>query len=230
MKNIIFLMIIITVTFSCSSNKRHHKKHHAADNTRYTREDLNVRLWQERFENRDRDVYLQKDSIVNALKISPNDRIVDVGAGTGFFLKQFSEKVGVLGKVYAVDISPGFIKFLHERKELESIENLVVVKGKEESTTLKAKSVNKVFVCDTFHHFGNPKNMLNDFKTVLKPGGELFVVDFNRVVGQSRKWIIDHIHMSKADYIKQIESFGFKFEEDIKTSLKENFMLKFTVR
>jgi ubiquinone/menaquinone biosynthesis C-methylase UbiE len=206
------------------------KSHHAADNKRYTKEDLNVKLWQERFENRDRDVYQQKDSIVNAMKIQPNDRIVDVGAGTGFFLKQFNDKVGAMGKVYAVEISPGFITFLRERKELENLLTLEVVKGQEISTMLKDNSVNKIFVCDTFHHFGNPKYMLNDFKRILKPGGEIFIVDFNRVEGKSRKWILDHIHKSKQDYIKQIESFGFKFEEDIKTSLKENFLLKFTVR
>lgn len=223
----IFLILLVSCSSRTLLKETTTKKEH---NEKFLKESLDVRLWQEKFENRDRDVYVNKEKIVEALDISKSDHIVDVGAGTGFFLKLLNEKLGDAGKLYAVDISPGFVDFMKARKKAENLNKLTVIKGDDDSTNLKDNSVNIVFLCDTYHHFDNPKEMLKDLKRILRSGGYMYVVDFDRSKGKLKKWLLKHISKSKKDYIKEIVSHGYELVEDMKVPLEDNFMLKFRVK
>lgn len=229
MKILIQIYLLISL-ISCAVGKDKHHKHHKYDgsmNEKYLRDDLDVKLWQERFENRDRDVYKNRNKIVAAMKLKPGQNIADVGAGTGFYLKLLHDKVAPTGEVHAVEISPGFVKYLNARAKHEKLENVKVVKGGLDKTGLAVASMDKIFVCDTYHHFDHPGKMLTDFRNVLKKNGELIIVDFNRVEGKSRKWVLGHIKKNKSEYISEIEAYGFKFSHESKLNLDENFMLHF---
>ena len=223
-------LILCFLCVACSTQKHTHNSPQVSDNAKFLKDDLDVKLWQERFENRDRDVYKNKDQIVQNLQLKAGDRVVDVGAGTGFFLKPLHDQVGEKGLVYAVEISPAFVKFLRARGDKEGITNLKVIKGGLDQTNLPIGSVDKVFVCDTYHHFDKPQNMLDDFRKILKPGGELIIVDFDREKGKSREWIAKHIKLSKEDYINQIQGYGFELKRESGDFLTENFMLHFKVK
>jgi ubiquinone/menaquinone biosynthesis C-methylase UbiE len=166
--------------------------------------------------------------MIESLNIKKGESVADIGAGTGAFLKLLSDKTGPAGKVYAVDISDEFVKHMKKRKVKEKLLNLEVVKGEMEKTTLPENSIDVVFICNTYHHFGNYKAMLEDIKKILKKNGRLSIVEFDKVPGKSRQWVIDHIRAEKKVFLSEIISAGFKFEGEANIPFKENFMLNFS--
>ncbi len=59
-------------------------------------------------------------------------------------------------------------------------------------------------------------------------GGDMFVVDFERIPGLSSNFILGHVRAPKATVIAEIEASGFKLVEEIDLKgLKENYLLRF---
>jgi predicted methyltransferase len=87
--------------------------------------------------------------------------------------------------------------------------------------------VDVAFVCDTYHHFEDPKAMLASIRRALRPGGTLVVVDFERIPGTSPDWILKHVRAGKEDFRREIEASGFRFGEEVKL-MRENYFLRFT--
>lgn len=215
MKILIFLLLFI----SCDQENHH-------GNKRFTRD---INQWVQTFESDERDVYKHRDRMIESLNIKKGESVADIGAGTGAFLKLLSDKTGPAGKVYAVDISDEFVEHMKKRKVKEKLSNLEVVKGEMEKTTLPENSIDVVFICNTYHHFGNYKAMLEDMKKILKKNGRLSIVEFDKVPGKSRQWVIDHIRAEKKVFLNEIISAGFKFEGEANIPFKENFMLNFSL-
>src|SRR5688500_17123768 len=61
-----------------------------------------------RFETESREIFANRDKIIDTCRVKPGIRIADVGAGTGLFTRLFAKEVGPQGKVYAVDIARNF--------------------------------------------------------------------------------------------------------------------------
>jgi len=51
------------------------------------------------------DVVAQRDRIVEALRLQPGERVLDVGSGPGFLASAIADRVGASGQVCGVDIS-----------------------------------------------------------------------------------------------------------------------------
>lgn len=190
--------------------------------------DLDPEAWQQRFEVESREVFACREAIVAALGLAPGDRVADVGSGTGLFLAPFAGKVGADGRVYAVDISPRLVEFLERRVRDEGLSNVAVVLSEAGSTRLAPGSVGHAFVCDTYHHFVEYEAMLASLHEALRPGGQLVVVDFDRIPGTSRQWLLDHVRAGKETVREEIEAAGFEFVEEVEIEgFAENYLLRF---
>ncbi len=65
----------------------------------------------------------------------------------------------------------------------------------------------------------------------LRPGGSLFLVDFERIPGVSREWLLKHVRAGKDVFTAEIEKSGFELVEEVEVKgLKENYFLKFRRR
>jgi SAM-dependent methyltransferase len=197
-------------------------------NDKYLTPDLDVEEWTKRFETESRELYRARQNIVDALALSSGMAIADVGAGTGLFVGPFARAVGAQGVVYAVDISPRFVEHLKQRVEHEGLEAVRVVQSNARSVELPADSVDVAFVCDVYHHFEYPKAMLASLRAALRPGGALVVVDFERIPGTTRDWVVEHVRAGKPEFIEEMERAGFELEREISVEgLSENYMLRF---
>jgi ubiquinone/menaquinone biosynthesis C-methylase UbiE len=159
----------------------------------------------------------------------PGMRIADVGAGTGFFAEMFAEKVGPGGRVYAVDIVPAFIELIRTKVQEDNLDNVVPVLCTDDSVELPPRSIDLAFICDTYHHFEYPLSTMTTLHEALVPGGEVVVVDFIRIPGASREWVINHVRAGQDEFIGEIESVGFELVErgDDLDFLDENYVMRF---
>lgn len=183
----------------------------------------------ERFETESREVYNHRNEIVAALSLEEGMEVADIGAGTGFFSRMMARKVGPTGKVYAVEIAAAFLKHINERAEKEAIENIELVLCDQKSTNLPPESIDLAFACDTYHHFEFPYRTLKSIHRALRPDGVLVIVDFERIEGVSREWILGHVRCGKGTVTDEIEDSGFDLVEEV-PMLQENYILRFKKR
>jgi len=190
---------------------------------------LDVDRFVERFETESREVFRERERIVADLGLRPGDDVADVGAGTGLFTLPIAQAVGPEGRVYAVDIAPDFLERIRERAAEEALANVATILGTDESSELPANSVDLVFLCDTYHHFEHPQRMLGSIRRALRAGGALVVLDFERIPGYSREFILGHVRAGRDTFIEEIHAAGFELLEihPRTAKLSENYVLRF---
>lgn len=189
---------------------------------------LDVEDFVKRFEIESREVYLNREAILEATGVKAGDVVADVGAGTGLFTRLFSKRVGDDGWVYAVDISPRFLEHINAESNKQNLTNITGVLCAEDSVNLPPNSVDVIFVCDTYHHFEFPNSTLAAMKKALKKGGRLVVIDFDRIEGKSRPWLLGHVRAGKEVFRAEIQDAGFSLVEEKKMqAFEENYFLIF---
>lgn len=197
-------------------------------NREFRAADLDPAAWVQRFEIESREVFVERAAIVAALDLDRGVRVADVGSGTGLFLAPLAAGVGAEGRVFTVDISPRLVAFVEQRIRDEALGNAVVILSTDTSTRLPARAVDRVLVCDTYHHFERPQAMLASIHAALVPGGTLVIVDFDRVPGVSREWLLDHVRADKTTVRAEIVAAGFEFTDEVPVpGFRENYLLRF---
>lgn len=198
-------------------------------NDRFKDPDLKVDEWLQRFEVESREVYAARDQVLKACEIRPGERIADVGAGTGFYSRLFAKRTGWDGWVYSVDIAPKFLQHIAKRATADGIENLTTVLGTDVSIRLPPESVDLIFICDVYHHFEHPEKSLASIHRALKPGGRLVLIDFDRIPGVSREWLLGHVRAGKDVFKQEVVDANFEFEGEVDIEgFEENYLLRFT--
>jgi len=185
--------------------------------------------WRGVFERDGREIWDRRGDILAALQLSPGQSIADVGAGTGFFSLMFAGAVGPGGRVYAVDISPEFIDSIALRAREAGHSNITALLNTPRSAMLPVGSVDLVFTSDTYHHFEYPREMLASIHAALRDDGELVVIDFSRVEGQSSPWVLRHVRAGESVVQAEIEAAGFELVERL-DFMQTQFFLRFRKR
>ena len=188
--------------------------------------DPDPRKFVERFEKEGREVYDNREKIVEELGLKPGMAVADVGAGTGLFTRLIAPAVGKEGKVYAVDIAPAFVTHTLlscRARGFTQVEGIVCTA---DDAKLPPGSVDVIFICDTYHHFEYPQKTMASLLRALKPGGRLFVLDFERIEGVSSDWILGHVRAGKEVFRAEIEEAGFALVEE-RDLFEQNYFLCF---
>lgn len=189
---------------------------------------LQPATWVERWEVESREVYANRNSILEALNIKPGMAVADIGAGTGLFVPALAASVEASGKVFAVDIAEPFLAHIRARAAKEKLSQVFTVLGQEKSCSLPKASVDRILICDTYHHFEFPRGMLASILGSLKVGGEVLIIDFERIEGVSSDWVMGHVRAGKDVVRAECEAAGFKVEPLKLEGLKENYALRLT--
>jgi cyclopropane fatty-acyl-phospholipid synthase-like methyltransferase len=122
---------------------------------------------------------LQIDKVVEALKVRPDDRVCDLGSGSGLFTRPLARKANGKGVVYAVDIDPELLKHLERVAQEQKLANIKPIQASETDPKLP-EAVDLITIIDTLHHIGNQAVYLKGLKKYLKPGGRVAIIDFSR--------------------------------------------------
>jgi predicted methyltransferase len=199
-------------------------------NDDFTNPRLDVDAMVARFEAESREVFAKRSAIARAVGAQPGMTVADVGAGTGVFVDFLARDVGAGGVCYAVEIAPKFVAALAARATARNQPQVRAVLGTERDVTLPAGSCDVVFACDTYHHFQYPRATLGSIHRALKPGGTLCIVDFERIEGTSRQWLLDHVRCGRETVIEEVTAAGFDLVAVVPLGLEENYFLRFKKR
>ena len=171
-----------------------------------------------------RDAYQKPHEVLMALNIKPGEVIADIGAGSGYFTFRLSHHVGDKGKIYAVDVSPDMVRHVNRRIRETNATNVVTILADNDDPLLADRSVNRFFICDVWHHVENQSKYLSLMKKMLKPGGEIVMIDFHKKelpFGPPMQ-----MKIAREDLIKQMEANGFKLSKE-HTFLPHQYFLVF---
>ncbi|MCA9124605.1 MAG: methyltransferase domain-containing protein [Planctomycetaceae bacterium] len=173
-----------------------------------------VKTFIERFESEGREVYDHREEIIEACQLKPGMAVADIGAGTGLFTRMIAPRVTDRGQVYAVDIAKQFVDHVEKTCKEEGIKNVTGVVCTADSAELPNNSVDLAFICDAYHHFEFPYKTMRSIYRALKPTGQIVLVDFERIEGQSSDWILNHLRAGKSTFVNEIELAGFEVAEE----------------
>ena len=174
-----------------------------------------------------RDAYQKPHEVITALNLKPGEAVADIGAGSGYFTFRLAHHVGDTGRVYAVDVSPDMIVHLNRRIRDLKVKNVVTILSAPDDPLLVDASIDRFFICDTWHHIGDHPRYLALMKKMLKPGGQVVMIDFKKAetpVGPPMEMRID-----RDDLLKEMETNGFKLAAE-HTFLPHQYFLVFTVK
>ncbi len=196
-------------------------------NDDYTNPGLDVDALVQRLEGESREVFARRAAIARAVGLRPGMVVADVGAGTGLFVDFFARDVGTSGRVYAVEIAPKLVAHLTARAAARGLPQVEPVLTGTREVALPPACTDVVFVCDTYHHFEYPRTTLASMHRALRQGGELVIVDFERIPGTSRQWVLDHVRCGKQEVIAEVTAAGFTVVEEVPLGLRENYFVRF---
>lgn len=184
-----------------------------------------------RFETESREIFVKKQTVIDALQIPLGAHVADVGAGTGLFLESLAQAVGPAGSVYGIDPFPKFIQFMTERvsrmpadlqPRIKIVQNTDFTIG-----SVPAGSLDFILLIDAYHHLEYPLDIVKTFHTALKAGGQFVVLDFVRVPGVSSEWVLGHVRAGQEVVEAEIRACGFTVDKEIanQVGLTENYLL-----
>jgi arsenite methyltransferase len=178
-------------------------------------------------ENPQRDAEQKPQEVIKALGIKEGETIADIGAGSGYFAFKFAPHVGSKGRVYAVDINPDMILFMNRHIRDNTVNNVVTMLSANDDPLLLDGSIDRFFICNTWHHVPNQNHYIALMKKMLRPGGQIIVIDYHKKelpVGPPPE-----MKMARAEVVKEMEAGGFKLAKE-HTFLPYQYFLVFALK
>jgi arsenite methyltransferase len=178
-------------------------------------------------ENPQRDVEQKPEEVIRAMGLKAGESIADIGAGSGYFAFRFARYVGESGRIYAVDNNPAMILYMNRHIRDMKLKNVVTVLSPSDDPLLAEGSINRIFICNTWHHIQTQEQYPALMKKALKPGGQLIIVDYKKEklpVGPPPE-----MKTAREDVVRQLESNGFKLARE-HSFLPYQYFLVFTLR
>jgi len=109
-----------------------------------------------------------------ALRLVPRITIADLGAGEGMISQLLASRAE---RIWCIDNSPRMIEVGTELAAKNGLENLVYKLGDIESVPLPDQSVDLTILSQALHHARHPQKAVNEAFRILKPGGNLLILD-----------------------------------------------------
>ena len=163
-------------------------------------------------ENPQRDAEQKPDEVIAALGLKAGETLADIGAGSGYFTFRFARKVGDSGRVFAVDINSDMIIYMNRYIREKKVKNVTTILSAPDDPLLQDSSINRFFICDTWHHIQNRPQYIALMKKMLKPGGQIVIVDYKKKqlpVGPPPE-----MKLGRREVVGEMEGNGFKLAKE----------------
>lgn len=176
-------------------------------------------------ERPDRAEWQKPEDVIDAIGLSGNERIFDLGAGSGYFTFRFSKRLKNGGHVYAGDVEPEMIRHIHHKSMLENIQN-IEVKLIDPAKPEIPGDVDIIFMCDVLHHVPNPVEWMTHVSKQIKPGTRFYMIEFHE--GDIPQGPPDSAKIPKEKLIHYAQQAGLKLNREIEDILPYQVFLEFS--
>lgn len=161
------------------------------------------------------------DEILRQCPPLPTGDILDVGCGTGYFLRSYLAR-NPHARGVGIDVSEGMVEAARARAEAEQIANVEFVGGDFERVDLQLFAAYRfsIIVCaNAFHYFSDPQSATDRLYRLLGNDGVLFILERDKsssLLTQlwgflHRYYIKDQVEFyDKDELLKFVERAGFR--------------------
>ena len=123
---------------------------------------------------------------LTALGLKEGERVVDLGAGSGFYTLAAAKLVGGSGKVYAVEVQKDLLVRLKNDAHAHNLTNIDLVHGNMEElggTHIKENMIDAALVCNVLFQVEDKDGFVNEIKRILKHGSRVLIIDWKESFG-----------------------------------------------
>jgi ubiquinone/menaquinone biosynthesis C-methylase UbiE len=173
-----------------------------------------------------RDAYQKPHQVISALALEPGEVIADIGSGSGYFTLRLAAHVGDAGRVYGVDVDPEMVRHLNRRVRDAGVRNVHVILADPDDPLLP-EPVDRFVIVDTWHHIRDQAKYLDLIRRLLKPGGQVVMIDFQKKDLPLGPPLATKI--ARGDLIRQLEANGFRLAKE-HTFLPYQYFLVFQAK
>ena len=111
-----------------------------------------------------------------ALHLVPAITVADLGAGEGLLSQLLARRAE---QVWCIDNSPRMVEVGTELARKNGLANLAYKLGDIEQVPLPDKSVDLAILSQALHHAQHPQRAVDEAFRILRPGGQILVLDLN---------------------------------------------------
>ncbi len=174
-----FLVVLVAGQLLACSGSHHPAGEHAHHGGGGSVHDFSdVERFAAMFDDPERSEWQHPAEVIALLGLAEGMTVVDLGAGTGYFVPHLAAAVGSSGRVLALDVEPKMVAHMRQRFEAAELGNARAQIVLPDDPGLEAGSVDRILIVDTWHHIAERERYAALLRAALRPGGEIVVVDF----------------------------------------------------
>jgi SAM-dependent methyltransferase len=145
---------------------------------------------------------------IEYLSIKPDSKVLDVGCGGGGAVSLLATKV-TKGKVYGLDHSQDMVKLARKVNKRHIESGLVEIKcGSVSKLPFEDGEFNIVTAFETIEFWPNLNEDLKEVKRILRPGGEILIV--NRLAGEKENRWSEFLQIrTSEEFRERLKAAGF---------------------
>ncbi|NTV47754.1 MAG: class I SAM-dependent methyltransferase, partial [Chlorobiales bacterium] len=121
--------------------------------------------------------YLQNPQKILSPYIKEGMTVLDVGCGPGFFSIEMARMVGKCGRVIAADLQEGMLQKVKAKVKNTELEERILLHKCGENNIGVSEPVDFVLLFYMVHEVPNKEHFFNEIRTILKPQGQILIVE-----------------------------------------------------
>ncbi len=152
--------------------------------------------------------WVRPNTIVTTFNVRPAERVATFGSGAEYLLPLLSARVGVNGRVFAIDTDATAVEGFRVLIEQKNLKNVTPVHAAGGRVTLEER-VDKVILMSSYRFIDKKEVFFSTLKKNIKPKGRVAVVDFYRRITKEGPPLKERV--ASHQVMRELKRFGYVY-------------------
>jgi ubiquinone/menaquinone biosynthesis C-methylase UbiE len=127
------------------------------------------------------------DALLDLIGVDVGAVLADIGCGPGFLTLPAARRVGLNGKVYAIDVEPKMLELVSQAAAAEQLTNVECRQSSGLPIPL-GDAVADVTICAlVLHDLDDPHALARELARVTRPSGHIAIIEWTPAVDDARR-------------------------------------------